>query len=79
MVYPRVAGQLTNYSVYPGDRITAGQPIATLDASELTTGVAEAAAEVSTMETDLEMSKIEVDEQRSAIAQIEADLDYLNL
>ncbi len=79
MVYPRVAGQLTNYSVYPGDRITAGQPIATLDASELTTGVAEAAAEVSTMETDLEMSKIEVDEQQSAIAQIEADLDYLNL
>ena len=79
MVYPRVAGQLTNYSVYPGDRVTAGQPIATLDASELTTGVAEAAAEVSTMETDLEMSKIEVDEQKSAIAQIEADLDYLNL
>ena len=79
MVYPRVAGQLTNYSVYPGDRVTAGQPIATLDASELTTGVAEATAEVSTMETDLEMSKIEVDEQKSAIAQIEADLDYLNL
>lgn len=79
MVYPRVAGQLTNYSVYPGDRVTAGQPIATLDASELTTGVAEAAAEVNTMETDLEMSKIEVDEQKSAIAQIEADLDYLNL
>ena len=79
MVYPRVAGQLTNYSVYPGDRVTAGQPIATLDASELTTGVAEATAEVSTMETDLEMSKIEVDEQQSAIAQIKADLDYLNL
>ena len=79
MVYPRVAGQLTNYSVYPGDRVTAGQPIATLDASELTTGVAEAVAEVSTMETDLEMSKIEVDEQQSAISQIEADLDYLNL
>ena len=79
MVYPRVAGQLTNYSVYPGDRVTAGQPIATLDASELTTGVAEAMAEVNTMETALEMSKIEVDEQRSAIAQIEADLDYLNL
>ncbi len=42
MVYPRVAGQLTNYSVYPGDRVTAGQAIATLDASELNTGVAEA-------------------------------------
>lgn len=79
MVYPRVAGQLTNYSVYPGDRVTVGQPIATLDASELTTGVAEAAAEVTTMETDLEMSRIEVDEQRSEIEQVEADLNYLNL
>ncbi len=79
MVYPRVAGQLTNYSVYPGDRVTAGQPIATLDASELNTGVAEAIAEADTMETALEMSKIEVDEQQSAIAQIEADLAYLKL
>ncbi|WP_144873292.1 efflux RND transporter periplasmic adaptor subunit [Hyella patelloides] len=79
VVYPRVAGQLTNYSVYPGDRVTAGQAIATLDASELNTGVAEAVAEANTMETALEMSKIEVDEQRSAIAQIEADLAYLNL
>lgn len=79
MVYPRVAGQLTNYSVYPGDRVTAGQAIATLDAVELDTGVAEATAGVNTMETDLEMSKIEVDEQRSAIKQIEADLAYLNL
>ena len=79
MVYPRVAGQLTNYSVYPGDRVTAGQPIAILDASELNTGVAEAVAEADTMETALEMSKIEVDEQKSAIEQIEADLAYLNL
>nr|WP_253274418.1 efflux RND transporter periplasmic adaptor subunit [Myxosarcina sp. GI1] len=79
MVYPRVAGQLTNYSVYPGDRVTDGEPLATLDASELNTEVAEAAAEVKTMETALKMSEIEVDEQKSAIEQIEADLDYLNL
>ena len=79
MVYPRVAGQLTNYSVYPGDRVRSGQAIATLDASELTTGVAEAVAEMNSMETALEMSKIEVDEQKSEIEQIEADLAYLNL
>lgn len=78
-VYPRVAGQLTNYSVYPGDRITAGQPIAILDASELTMKVAEVTAEVQRIETDIEISKIEVEEQKSAIAQIEADLNYLNL
>ena len=79
VVYPRVAGQLTNYSVYPGDRVKAGQPIATLDASELTTQVAEAMAEAETMETALKMSQIEVDEQKSEIEQIEADLAYLNL
>ena len=79
MVYPRVAGQLTNYSVYPGDRVTAGQPIATLDASELITGIAEATAEADTMETALEMSKIEIHEQRSKIEQVKADLAYINL
>ena len=79
MVYPRVAGQLTNYSVYPGDRVTAGQSIAILDASELTTNVAEAIAEADTARTALEISKVEVDEQKSSISQIEADLDYLNL
>lgn len=79
IVYPRVAGQLTNYSVYPGDPVTVGQPIAVLDASELSTEVARATADVNTMETDLEMSQIEIEEQKSAIAQIEADLDYLNL
>ncbi|MDJ0536888.1 MAG: efflux RND transporter periplasmic adaptor subunit [Xenococcaceae cyanobacterium MO_207.B15] len=45
----------------------------------MTTGVAEAIAEANTMETALEMSNIEVDEQKSAIEQIEADLAYLNL
>ena len=79
MVYPRVVGQLTNYSVYPGDRVTAGQTIAALDASELTTGVAEAMAEVDTMEADLEICKIQAEEQKSQIEQIEADLIYLSL
>ena len=79
MVYPRVAGQLTNYTVYPGDRISAGQPIATLEASELTTEVSEAIAEVDTMNADLEICKIQVEEQKSNIKQIEADLTYISL
>jgi multidrug efflux pump subunit AcrA (membrane-fusion protein) len=37
VVYPRVAGQLTNYSVYPGDRVEAGQVLADLIADERST------------------------------------------
>ncbi|WP_107669901.1 efflux RND transporter periplasmic adaptor subunit [Cyanothece sp. BG0011] len=77
-VYPRVAGQLTNYSVYPGDRITSGQTLAQISASELFTQVAEAQAETDTMRTALEVSKIEILEQKNSIKQIEADLGYLN-
>ncbi|ACB51058.1 unknown [Crocosphaera subtropica ATCC 51142] len=76
-VYPRVAGQLTNYSVYPGDRITSGQTLAQISASELFTQVAEAQAETDTMRTALEVSKIEILEQKNSIKQIEADLGYL--
>ncbi|MDJ0508677.1 MAG: efflux RND transporter periplasmic adaptor subunit [Crocosphaera sp.] len=76
-VYPRVAGQLTNYSVYPGDRITIGQTLAQISASELFTQVAEAQAETDTMRTGLEISKIEILEQKNSIKQIEADLGYL--
>ncbi|MDJ0598332.1 MAG: efflux RND transporter periplasmic adaptor subunit [Crocosphaera sp.] len=77
-VYPRVAGQLTNYSVYPGDRIIAGQTLAQISASELFTEVAEAQAETDTMRTALEVSKIEILEHKNSIKQIEADLGYLN-
>jgi multidrug efflux pump subunit AcrA (membrane-fusion protein) len=77
-VYPRVAGQLTNYSVYPGDRITAGQTLAQVSASELFTQVAEAQAETDTMRTALEVSKIEILEHENSIKQIQADLGYLN-
>ena len=76
-VYPRVAGQLTDYSIYVGDRITAGQTIANLSANELLTEVSEAQAETETMRTALEVSRMEVLEQKNAIKQIEADLAYL--
>ncbi len=75
-VYPRIAGQLTNYSVYPGDKVTSGQPLATLDAAEKLTQVAEAAAQADSMETELEASQIEVNEQRQEIARLKAELEY---
>ncbi len=61
----------------PGDRITIGQTLAQISASELFTQVAEAQAETDTMRTGLEISKIEILEQKNSIKQIEADLGYL--
>ena len=75
-VYPRIAGQLTNYSVYPGDKVTSGQALATLDAAEKLTQVAEAAAQADSMETELEASQIEVNEQRQEITRFKAELEY---
>lgn len=79
VVYPRVAGQLTNYSVYPGDRVEAGQVLADLIADERSTELAEARAEADAMNTSLQVSQVEIDEQVQEIARLQAELDYLNL
>lgn len=75
-VYPRIAGQLTNYSVYPGDRVGNGQILATLDASERLTEVAEAVARADSMETSLEAAQIELNEQKQEIERLAAELSY---
>ncbi|WP_204137623.1 efflux RND transporter periplasmic adaptor subunit [Halomicronema sp. CCY15110] len=79
VVYPRVAGQLTNYSVYPGDRVEAGQVLAELIADERSTALAEASAEANVMQTSLQVSQVEIDEQQQEIARLQAELDYVNL
>ncbi|MEO1209744.1 MAG: efflux RND transporter periplasmic adaptor subunit [Cyanobacteria bacterium J06638_20] len=79
VVYPRVAGQLTNYSVYPGDRVEAGEVLAELLADERSTELAEATAEADVMVTSLQVSEVEIDEQKQEIARLRAELDYLNL
>ena len=78
-VYPRVAGQLSNYNVYPGDRVDAGQTLATLDAIERTSQTGEAQAAVSALLADVDVSRAEVEEQRQQIDQVQADLEYLRL
>lgn len=75
-VYPRIAGQLTNYSVYPGDRVGNGQVLATLDASERLAEVAEAVARADSMETSLEAAQIELKEQKQEIDRLTAELSY---
>ncbi len=78
-VYPRVAGQLSNYSIYPGDRVNAGQTLATLDALERTSQTGEAQAAVASLQADVDVSRAEVEEQRQQIDQVQADLEYLRL
>ncbi|MEM7579665.1 MAG: hypothetical protein AAF316_07400 [Cyanobacteria bacterium P01_A01_bin.80] len=75
-VYPRISGQLNNYSVYPGDRVSSGQVLAILNADERLTEVAEAVAQTDSMKTELEASQIEVNEQRQEIARLKAELEY---
>ena len=78
-VYPRVAGQLSNYEVYPGDRVTAGQTLASLDALERVSQTGEAEAAATALRADVEATRAEVEEQRQQIDQVRADLEYLRL
>lgn len=76
-VYPRVTGQLTEYSAYPGDRVQAGQILARLSATELSTEVEEAAAELNAAKSEEQIAKIELQEQHQEIKRMQAESDYL--
>ncbi len=78
-VYPRVAGQLSNYSIYPGDRVEAGQILANLEALERATETKEAEAAVAALLAAAEVSQSELEEQQQLISQVQADLEYLRL
>lgn len=75
-VYPRVEGQLTEYSVYPGDRIQAGQVLAQLSAAERTTDVAEAIAETQVSRSEMQVARAEIAEQQQEIQRMAADYTY---
>ncbi|MGB3612403.1 MAG: efflux RND transporter periplasmic adaptor subunit [Elainellaceae cyanobacterium] len=79
VVYPRVAGQLTNFSVYAGDRVESGQVLAQLEATERVTELAGARAEANVRDRSLLASQAEVEEQNQEIARLQAELDYLQL
>ena len=78
-VYPRVAGQLSNYQIYPGDRVAAGETLATLDALERVSQTGEAEATALALRSDVQATQAEVEEQRQQIDQVQADLEYLRL
>lgn len=78
-VYPRIAGQLSNYAIYPGDQVVAGQTLASLEAVERATQTSEAEATVAALNASVTASQVQLEEQRQNIEQIQADLDYLRL
>ncbi len=65
-IYPRVTGVLTAVTVYPGDRVRAGQVVARLDSAELSSRANEAAAERTVMEHDVTVAS---EEQQMAVQQ----------
>lgn len=78
-VYPRIAGQLRDYSIYPGDRVQQGQLIAQLDALERRTELEEARAEQNVMQEVLAANKVQLVEQQREIDRMVAELDYMKL
>ncbi len=76
IVYPRVPGRLTDYRVYPGDRVVQGQVLAKLNAEELITAASAARAEITAANADLQASRAELAEHDQAIAQMQADYTY---
>ncbi len=77
MVNSRVAGQLTDYSVYPGSKVKAGQVLARLSATELSSEVTEAATLLEAAKADERASRKELGEQQQEIARIAAEGTYL--
>ncbi|WP_017655324.1 efflux RND transporter periplasmic adaptor subunit [Fortiea contorta] len=76
-VYPRVGGQLTEYSAYPGSKVRAGQVLARLTATELSDEVEEATTEMQAAKADEQASRKELDEQRQEIQRMAAESTYL--
>ena len=76
-VYPRVTGQLTEYSAYPGDVVQAGQVLARLSAAELSSEVDSAIAEVEAAKSEEQAAIREQDEQRQEIERLTAEGTYL--
>lgn len=76
-VYPRVGGQLTEYSAYPGNKVKAGQVLARLNATELTDEVEGAKTEMEAARADAQASRDELNEQRREIERMAAESTYL--
>ena len=75
-VYPRVSGQLTAYSVYPGTPVTAGQVLANLSAAELSSDVDAAIAETQTSRSEMKATQAEIPAHEREIQRMAAEYAY---
>ncbi|MGG6295697.1 efflux RND transporter periplasmic adaptor subunit [Leptolyngbya sp. AN02str] len=76
-VYPRVEGQLTEYTLYPGDAVAAGQVLARLNAAERSADVAEMIAETRVSQAELQVAQAEITEQQREVERMAAEYDFL--
>jgi len=82
-IFPRVTGRIVEMLVYPGDAVRAGQVVARLDDTELTSRVREAEAMASTalanraqMEADVVAAGHGIVQMERELAMVEAELAY---
>jgi multidrug efflux pump subunit AcrA (membrane-fusion protein) len=82
-IYPRVTGRIIELPVYPGDEVHAGQVLARLDDTELSSRVREAEGMAATaranraqMEADLVAARHGVVQMENELAMVEAELSY---
>jgi len=76
-VYPRVGGQLNEYSAYPGNQVKAGQVLARLSAPELSNEVEGAMTEAEAAKADERATRKDLEEQRQEIERMAAESVYL--
>lgn len=75
-VYPRVSGQLTAYSVYPGTPVIAGQVLANLSAAELSSDVDAAIAETQASRSEVKATQAEIPAHEREIQRMAAEYAY---
>jgi RND family efflux transporter MFP subunit len=73
-VFPRVTGRIVEMSVYPGDRVSAGQVVARLDDVELGSRVQEAAAGAAAATANVAQMDADVTAARHGIVQMEREV-----
>jgi RND family efflux transporter MFP subunit len=69
---PRVAGQIAEIFVQPGDTVQAGEPLLQIDAAEQRAQVASRVAAVDTAAADIAAAQAEVDNAAKTLASLEA-------
>lgn len=74
-VYPRVSGWLTRFEVYAGDRVSAGQTLAVLDAPDIASKSAEAGYAASAAQSGIPVSEANAERSSMEVQAAQRDVD----